>query len=130
MLSSDLGFYVYLWQEDGSRLKDGVIARCKIGWTSKLDTTFNNDRLQGIRSCSPELLFLRHTIATPSKNDALAVEGYLHRHFSNKRSFNYYSEWFDLSEGDIRWLCSLTFESIKAEVSQVIQRNLKIGAEI
>jgi hypothetical protein len=98
---------VYLLQEDCSRLKTGVVARCKIGHTNRLDPTFNEFRFQIIRSNSPELLRLIHQIDLPSKDMARKLESKLHARFADKRSFQYYSEWFDLSEEDIAWLCNL-----------------------
>jgi hypothetical protein len=85
--------------------------------TTDIDITFTQRRMQIIRSCSPETLVLRDKIDMPSKEAAKDFEGYLQKRFFNKRSFEYYSEWFDLSEEDVAWISSLTFESLKEAVS-------------
>jgi len=53
MNRKELTYSVYLLQEDTSRLKDGIVGRCKIGHTCDLDPSFNERRLQIVRSCSP-----------------------------------------------------------------------------
>lgn len=111
-------YSVYLLQEDASRLKDGIIGRCKIGHTSEIDSSFNERRLQIVRSCSPEKLLLRHQIDLPSKESARILERTLHARYSNKKAFDYYSEWFDLSEDDINAFCSLDATSR----AQVLER--------
>lgn len=98
---------VYLLQEDSSRLKDGVMARCKIGHTNRLDPSFKEFRFQIIRSNSPELLRLLHRIDLPSKHMARKLESRLHARFAHKSSFAHHSEWFDLSEDDVAWVCTL-----------------------
>lgn len=109
---------IYLLQEDAGRLKADVVPRCKIGMTSDIDPSFNQRRMQIIRSCSPEKLILRHKIDMPSKEVARDFEGFLHARFFAKRSFDYYSEWFDLTEEDVNWFCSLTFDALKDMVSK------------
>jgi len=104
-------YSVYLLQEDASRLKDGIVGRCKIGHTSEIDPSFNERRLQIVRSCSPERLILRHRIDLPSKESARTLERSLHVRYSEKKAFDYYSEWFDLSEDDISAFCSLNANS-------------------
>jgi hypothetical protein len=107
-------YSVYLLQEDASRLKDGIIGRCKIGHTSEIDPSFNERRLQIVRSCSPEKLLLRHQIDLPSKESARILERSLHARYSDKKAFDYYSEWFDLSEDDIRGFCSIDANSVSS----------------
>jgi hypothetical protein len=107
MNSKESKYSVYLLQEDTSRLKDGIVGRCKIGHTSELDPSFKERRLQIVRSCSPERLFLRHQIDVPSRESARALERSLHARYAVKKAFNYSSEWFDLSEDDISGFCSL-----------------------
>lgn len=107
-------YTVYLLQEDASRLKDGIVGRCKIGHTSKIDPSFNERRLQIVRSCSPEKLVLRHQIDLSSKDSARTLERTLHARYSEKRAFDYHSEWFDLSEDDIDGFCSLNASSVSS----------------
>lgn len=105
---------IYLLQEDGARLKDEVIPRCKIGSTEHLDVSFSTRRLQVIRSTSPEQLLLIHAIKMPSMKIAMKTERFLHKYFIAKQSFEHSKEWCDLGADDIRWLRGQTFESLKA----------------
>ncbi|SRR6266852_4632462 len=116
---------IYLLQEDRGRLRDDVIPRSKIGFTNRLDCTFKRFRLQIIRSASPEKLNLIHAIKVPSTSIAQKLERFLHKHFIHRKSFDYSDEWLDLSQDDISWICSLTYEKLKEALPPVTREQLE-----
>jgi hypothetical protein len=110
---------VYFLVEDSSRLKEGVMPRCKIGITDRLDCTLRQFRLQILRASSAEDFEVFHAVKTPSKEIARSLEGVLHKCFANRRC-NHSKEWFDLTGPDIEWCRSLTYENLEAVVRNYV----------
>jgi hypothetical protein len=113
---SDGDSCIYFLLEDRSRLKEGVVPRCKIGITNRLDCTLRQFRMQILRASSAEDFEVFHAIKTPSKEIASSLERRLHVRFGKKRC-SHSKEWFDLSADDIDWCRSLNYDNLEEMIS-------------
>jgi hypothetical protein len=113
---SDGDFCIYFLLEDRTRLKEGVLPRCKIGITHRLDCALRQFRTQILRASSAEDFEVFNAIKTPSKEIASSLERRLHVWFAKKRC-RHSKEWFDLSASDIEWCRSLSYDNLEEVLS-------------
>jgi hypothetical protein len=110
---------IYFLLEDRTRLKEGVLPRCKIGNTTRLDCTLRQFRMQILRASSAEDFEVFHAVKTPSREIASSLERRLHVHFAQKRC-RHSKEWFDLTATDIEWCRSLSYENLEAMIRNYV----------
>lgn len=89
ILVEDMNFCVYF-------ISDGGFV--KIGVASSFPSRVNQ-----LQTGNPRKLFVMFVIKTETQKEAFAIESNQHKIFSEKQSIG---EWFDVTENDIRKVCS------------------------